>query len=94
MKYRLQNVLRFRKARRQHSQQESIVAHIRQLNRHQLTVLLQVKQSTKIKMLALVALGCSLSVKAQDIRPTKLMNQTGILITIILILIPVLVVLR
>ncbi|ACU61239.1 cbb3-type cytochrome c oxidase subunit I [Chitinophaga pinensis] len=91
MKYRLQSVFRFRKVRRQQSSHESITGHVSQLNRHQLGVLLQLKQRTKINMLVLVALGCSLSSQAQDLKPTKLMNQTGILITIILILIPVLV---
>ena len=91
MKYRLQNVLRFRQVRRQQPQVERITSHLRQLNKHQLAALLEVKQQTKMKMLILVALGCSLSARSQDIKPTKLMNQTGILITIVLILIPVLV---
>jgi len=91
MKYRLQNVIRLRQVRRRQAWHKGITAHIPQLNGHQLAVLLKVKQQTKINVMLLVALGCSLSVNAQDIKPTKLMNQTGILITIILILIPVLV---
>lgn len=91
MKYRLQNVIRLRQVRHRQAQNGGITTHIPQLDRHQLAVLLKVKQQTKIKMLVLIALGCSLSANAQDIKPTKLMNQTGILITIILILIPVLV---
>ncbi|WP_255373136.1 cbb3-type cytochrome c oxidase subunit I [Chitinophaga sp. YR627] len=91
MKYRLQHVIRLRQVRRRQAQDESITVHIPQLNRHQLETLLKVKQQTKIKVLVLIGLGCSLSAGAQDLKPTKLMNQTGILITIILILIPVLV---
>ncbi|PSL28154.1 cbb3-type cytochrome c oxidase subunit I [Chitinophaga ginsengisoli] len=91
MKYRLQSIIRSRRVRRRQPQLENVTAHIRQLNNRQLTALLQVKQQTKMKMLVLIALGCSLSAKAQDINPTPLMNQTGIIITIILILIPMLV---
>lgn len=91
MKYRLTNLIRSLRARHQKPQLENVRAYIRQLNSHQLTVLLRIKEQTKVKMLILVALGGSLSAKAQEIKPTRLMNQTGILITIILILIPVLV---
>lgn len=91
MKYRLKNVIRLQQVRRRQAADESITMHIPQLNRHQLAVLLKVKQQTKIKILVLIAMAGSLSANAQAIKTTKLMNQTGILITIILILIPVLV---
>jgi cytochrome c oxidase cbb3-type subunit 1 len=65
-------------------------AQLRSMNSHQLQLLLRVKQSTKVKVLLMIALSSSLTAMGQEGKPTRLMNQTGILITIILILIPIL----
>jgi cytochrome c oxidase cbb3-type subunit I len=45
---------------------------------------------TKKAMLLMLLLSCSMVAIAQDEKPTPLMNQTGIIITLILILIPIL----
>lgn len=87
MKYRLQYLIKSRRLRKP----EKATTHLRRFNKHQLATLLQIKQHTKMTILVLITLGSSLYANAQEIKPTRLMNQTGIIITLILILIPVLV---
>lgn len=65
-------------------------AELSSMNGRQLTLLLHFKRPVKTILLVMLALNSSIVAMAQDGKPTPLMNQTGILITIILILVPIL----
>jgi len=90
LRVKLQGVITQHRSVRRYRRIERGAWHLKKMSGRQLASLLDIKQTTKAVILLSMALSGSLVAAAQDEKPTKLMNQTGILITLILILIPIL----